>query len=77
MKNNDRKTEKARNLCMEVKNLANKYSLPFFFVTDGASINSNNGCDAVKQARQCHEDWEIRNGYDPKHNWNLSDKNAD
>ncbi len=70
MKENvDIKTEKAREFCAEVRELANKYELPFFVVTDGASAISNNGCDAVKNARVCHEKWEEENGYDSKEDW--------
>ena len=29
--------------------LAEKYDLPFFVVTDGASSTSNNGCEAVRR----------------------------
>ena len=45
---------KARDFCKEVKELAHKYELPFFVVTDGASATSNNGCEAVRNARENH-----------------------
>ena len=32
----------ARQFCQEVRALAEKYQLPFFVVTDGASATSNN-----------------------------------
>ena len=38
------KIKKARMFCNEVKELAKKYDLPFFVVTDGASATCNNGC---------------------------------
>lgn len=68
MNDND-KLLKARELCSKVKELATQYGLPFFFVTEGASITSNNGCEAVRNARKCHEAWETDHGYDPKHDW--------
>ena len=46
---------KAQAFCKEVAQLAKKYDLPFFLVTDGASITSNNGCEAVKVARENHK----------------------
>ena len=64
MKNNS-KQNKSRRFCLEVKELAKKYDLPFFVVTDGASATSNNGCAAVKNARDSHIKWEKENGYDP------------
>ena len=63
------KKEKAREFWMEVKNLAKKYDLPFFVVTDGASLTSNNNCSAVKNARDAHIKWEKENGYDPFEDW--------
>ena len=75
MKNNDtEKIEKARQFCQEVKELAKKYNLPFFVVTDGASAISNNGCAAVKNARENHILWEKQNGYDPYENWNEKEE---
>ena len=46
--------EEARKFCYEVKLLAEKYDLPFFLVTDGASVTVNNNCDEVRHARLCH-----------------------
>ena len=37
------KVEKARSFCREVGELANKYGLNVFVVTDGASLTSNKG----------------------------------
>ncbi len=51
---NKKDLEKARLFCNEVKKLAQKYDLPVFMVTKGASITSNNGCEAVKVARENH-----------------------
>lgn len=65
----DNKLDKARNLCKEVKELAKKYNLEFFFVTEGASACSINKNAAVRNARKCHEIWEKENGLDPKHDW--------
>lgn len=67
----EEKLEKARLFCMEVKKLAQKYGLSFFLVTEGASITDNNGCDAVHNARICHERWEEEHGFDPKEDWSL------
>ena len=66
------KLNNARAFCVEVRDLANKYNLPFFVVTDGASTYSNNGCEAVRNARKCHEEWERKHGEDPDEDW--SDK---
>ena len=63
------KLEKAREFCSEVKKLSQKYNLPVFMVTDGASITSNNGCEAVKNARENHIKWEEKNGFDPYEDW--------
>jgi len=68
----DSATLKARQFAQEVKELSKKYELPFFFVTDGASATSNNGNDAVRTARLNHEDWEKKNGHDPKHDWSSN-----
>ncbi len=68
MKDNN-ELDKARKFCSEVKELAKKYNLPFFVVTDGASATSNNGCEAVKNARDNHIKWELDNGYDPYEDW--------
>lgn len=66
---NNEKLQKARKFCQEVKEIAHKYNLPFFVVTDGASATSNNGCVAVKNARDNHIKWEKENGYDPYEDW--------
>lgn len=63
----------ARNFCEDVKILSKKYNLTFFFVTDGASATNNNGCEAVRNARENHIKWEIENKFDPYDDW--SDKN--
>ena len=71
MKNeNIEKNKKARQFCQEIKELAKKYILPFFVVTDGASAISNNGCPAVKNARESHILWEKQHGYNPYEDWN-------
>lgn len=64
-----KKIEKAREFCKEVRILAQKYNLPFFVVTDGASATSNNGCEAVKNARENHINWEKKHNYDPNEDW--------
>lgn len=72
--NDNIKRIKAREFCKEVRELANKYGLPFFVVTDGASAISNNGCDAVRHARNCHIEWEKAKGLNPDEDWNDSKK---
>lgn len=67
------KLNKSREFCSKVKELAKDYNLSFFVVTDGASAISNNGCEAVKHARDCHIEWEKQNNYDPYEDW-LKDK---
>ncbi len=56
----ENKKKLAREFCYKVKVLAEKYNLPFFVVTDGASATSNNSCDAVKNARDNHIEWEMK-----------------
>lgn len=65
----DTQLTKAREFCEKVRILANEYDLPFFIVTDGASSISNNGCEAVKIARENHIKWEKENGFDPDEDW--------
>ena len=62
-------TNKAREFCQKVRKLADEYGLPFFVVTDGASAINNNGCEAVKNARDNHIKWELENGSDPNEDW--------
>lgn len=66
---NKKNIQKARELCSKVRELAEEYNMPFFFVTDGASVYSNNGCPAVKNARDCQIRWEKENGFDPDEDW--------
>ena len=63
------KTQKSREFLREVEKLAQQYNLPFFIVTNGASICKNSGNDAVKNARENHKKWEVENGIDPNHDW--------
>lgn len=62
----------ARKFCQEVRLLAEKYNLPFFVVTDGASSTHNNGCEAVYHARMAHIEWEKEHGHDPDEDWGQS-----
>ena len=48
---------RARKFCKEVKLLAKEYDLPFFLVTYGVSITSNNNGEAVRVARKNHIEW--------------------
>lgn len=68
------KQEKARKFCREVKELAKKYDLPFFVVTDGASATHNNDCEAVRVARENHKKWEIEHHFDPEEDWRKEEK---
>ena len=61
--------EKARELCSKVAELAKEYDLPFFFVTEGASITRNNGNDAVRNAREAQILWENKNNFNPDEDW--------
>ena len=63
------KIEKSREFCSKVKELAKQYNLSFFVVTEGASAISNNGCEAVKHARDCHIEWEKQHNFDPFEDW--------
>lgn len=65
----DLKMIKAREFCAKVRDLANEYDLPFFVVTDDASATKNNGCEAVRVARENHINWERKNGFDPDEDW--------
>ena len=38
-------------------------------VTKGASITLNNGCEAVKVARENHIKWEKEYNFDPYEDW--------
>ena len=62
-------TGKARKFVSEVGELAKKYNLPYFVVTDGASGISNNNCEAVRHARESHVEWEKKHNIDPNHKW--------
>jgi len=61
--------EKAREFVAQVRELAQRYDLDFFVVTQGASATSSRGCEAVDHARKCHELWERQRGIDPRHDW--------
>lgn len=63
------KIEKAREFCQRVKELAKEYDLSFFVVTEGASAIYNNGCEAVKNARDNHIKWELEHNSDPYEDW--------
>lgn len=68
------KIKKARFFCQEVKEIAKKYNLPFFVVTDGASATSNNSCVTVKNAKDNHINWEKENGFDSYEDWSKKDE---
>ena len=66
---NNEKIAKAREFCAKVRVLAKEYNLSFFVVTEGASATSNNGCEAVKNARENHIKWELAHNEDPYEDW--------
>lgn len=66
------KLEKARKFCYEVGELAKKYNLPVFVVTDGASLTRNNGNTAVRFHREKQIEWENQNNFDPNEDWGSS-----
>ena len=66
------KLEKARKFCYEVGELAKKYNLPVFVVTDGASLTRNNGNTAVRFHREKQIEWENQNNFDPNEDWGNS-----
>ncbi len=66
---NMEKIEHARKFCEEVRKLALEYHVPFFVVTDGASATNNNGCEAVRHARNAQIEWEKEHGFDPYEDW--------
>lgn len=70
----DNPKEKAREFCQIVKELADRYDLSFFVVTEGASATSNNGCEAVKNARDNHIKWEEEHNFDPYEDWSKDKK---
>lgn len=72
---NKEKNTNAREFCEKVRCLAKESDLPFFVVTDGASATSNNGCEAVKNARDNHIKWELKNNFDPYEDW-KKEKNS-
>ena len=69
MNEDSNKINKAREFCQKVKELALEYDLSFFVVTEGASATSNNGCEAVKNARDNHIKWELEHNSNPYEDW--------
>ncbi|MGL5713581.1 MAG: hypothetical protein ACRCXX_04085 [Cetobacterium sp.] len=63
-------TDKAREFCLKVANMADELGLPVFIVTDGASATRNTDCDAVRNARDAHKVWEKKHGISSTHDWN-------
>lgn len=72
-KEESRKSFAAKQLIGITLELARQFELNVFVVTDGASGTYNRGCEAVKNARKCHIEWEKQHGIDPTHNWDESD----
>ena len=65
----DEKIALARRFVAEVAELAAKYGLNFFVVTDGASGIRNSGNPAVEHARKAHMEWKRANNVDSAHDW--------
>lgn len=61
--------ELARSICKKVTELCETYGVDFFFVTPGASATRNKGSDAVRNAREAHIQWELKNNNDPYEDW--------
>ena len=49
----------------DVMKMAKTRHLNVFVITDGASGISNNGNQAVRNAREAHVKWEVEHGLDP------------
>lgn len=77
MNEEQNKVEKAREFCQKVKELAKEYNLSFFVVTEGASAINNNGCEAVKNARDNHIKWELEHNSNPYEDWSNEKKGVD
>lgn len=54
---------KSREFVAEVLAMAKERGLNCFIVTDGASGITNNGNDAVNNARKSHMEWERKHGF--------------
>lgn len=52
------------------------YDLPFFIVTDGASVTSNKGCEVVRVARENHIKYEFSKRYVPYEDWSKDGEQA-
>ena len=70
------KMNMAQQFCLEVKQLAKKYKLPFFVVTEGASATVNKDCSAVAASRKAHTLWEKEHGINTEHDWERPSKNS-
>ena len=73
----EKKITNAKEFCQKVKELAKEYDLSFFLVTEGASAVSNNGCEAIKNARDNHIKWELEHNLDPYEDWSKDTKPND
>ena len=66
------KKETARKFVAEVKDLAKKYNLNVFVVTDGASGTENNGNEFIKKHRNLQIQLEKENGLNPNEDWSKN-----
>ena len=64
----------ARKFVSDVQKLAKKYNANYFIVTDWASGISNNGNDAVRNAREAHIEWERKHGSDSDEDWSVKEQ---
>jgi hypothetical protein len=67
--NNSQDIAKARKFVKDVIDMAKERNLNCFVVTDGASGITNNGNEAVRNARKAQEEWERKHGFDPDEDW--------
>ena len=68
---NETRRDLARRFVSKGAELAKRYDLDFFVVTEGASGVSNSNTPAVEHARSCHVEWERAHGIDPEHDWSM------
>ena len=64
--------DKAQQFVRDVLEMAKERGLNCFVVTDGRSGITNNGNPAVKNAREQHIKWELKNGGDPYEDWSKA-----
>jgi len=71
MERNDKMSTSAIKFCREVRRLAERYSLPFLVVTDGAWGYNKNTCRDVRDARIDHLAYKRSEVCVPNDDWNI------